>query len=480
MSNTESEIWPYLVFLPAEPEKLKKFLTEVLGSPISINILEKIKEGTIRQKDIIQQLNYSNKTIITHLKNLTELNVIKEEFQVEGGRRIIAYKPTSIGRWILLMFERKLSTRDLGEMLEELFSTYLDNAVELCLKSGLDFSRLEDIFSKSMSEGLIRLSQTSSLELPSVLVFGSVALDTFSLAEEKGEQGGSRLLYELYEFPGGSGGNVAVALSKLGVKTGFVGKLGGDRAGWQLLSEFIKNGVDVSSVIVDSDKRTPRSFIISGETQKKRTYIFATKGTALSIVNPEEVNWNQIKDAEILYIGETFLEISELIAAYGRNLGKTVVYRPTVHYLTQGLKKLEGILRNTNIFIINETGWQILKEKGVKSKKEVLEKGPSIFIITRGTKGCDTYTGDFNFHVDAYDVKTVDEIGAGDAFAAGLIAALLREEEFRELKDCILFASASAALATRAMGARSSLPNFGEVMELIKKEPKDVKEIELQ
>ncbi len=479
MLNPKDEIWPYLIFLPAETENLKRFLTEVLGSPISINILEKINEGTVCQKDIIKQLNYSNKTIIAHLKNLVELNVIKEDFQIEGGRRIICYKPTSIGRWILLMFERKFSTNDLGEVLEELFSVHLDNAVELCLKSGLDFSRLENIFSKSMSEGLIKLSEYSRLEMPSVLVFGSVALDTFSLLEEKGEPGGSRLLYELYEFPGGSGGNVAVALSRLSVKTSFIGKLGGDMAGWQLLSEFIKDGVDVSGVIIDKSKRTSRSFIVAGETYKKRTYIYATKDTALSITHPDEINWNLMKDAEIVYIGETFLEISELIAGYGRNLGKTIVYSPTIHYLIQGLEKLEGILRNVNVFIINETGWQSLKEKGVESKSEILERGPDIFIITRGTKGCDTYTKDFSFHIDAYKVETVDEIGTGDAFTAGLITALLQEEGFEDLKDCILFASASAALATKNLGARSSLPNFEEVMDLVKKEPKDVQEIEL-
>ncbi len=479
MNNPENEIWPYIIFLPAEPENLKKFLTEVLGSPISIDILEKINEGTVCQKDIIRRLSYSNKTILAHLKNLVELNVIKEDFQIEGGRRIICYKPTSIGRWILLMFERKFSTNDLGEMLKELFSVHLNNALELCLKSGLDFSRLATIFSRSMGEGLIKLSESSSLEIPSVLVFGSVALDTFSLLEEKGESGGSRLLYVLYEFSGGSGGNVAVALSRLGVNTSFIGKLGGDMAGWQLLSDFIKEGVDVSSVIIDRDKRTSRSFIVASETGKKRTYIYATKDTALSISNPDEISWNLMRDPEIFYIGETFLEISELIAGYGKNLGKTIVYRPTIHYLIQGLEKLEGILRNTNVFIINETGWQSLKERGIESKSEILERGPDILIITRGTKGCDTYTKDFSFHVDAYDVKTVDEIGAGDAFAAGLITALLKEKEFEELKDCVLFASASAALATRKLGPRSSLPSFEEVMDLIKKEPKDVQEIEL-
>ncbi|MGQ9720574.1 MAG: PfkB family carbohydrate kinase [Candidatus Jordarchaeum sp.] len=479
MNNPADEIWPYLIFLPAEPENLKRFLTEVLGSPISIDILEKIKEGTVCQKDIIRRLAYSNKTTLAHLKNLVEFNVVKEDFQIEGGRRIICYKPTSMGRWILLMFERKLSTSDLGVMLEELFSVYLNNALELCLSSGLDFSRLSTIFSRSMGEGLIKLSESSRLELPSVLVFGSVALDTFSLLEEKGELGGSRLLYELYEFPGGSGGNVAVALSRLGVNTSFIGKLGGDTAGWQLLSDFIKEGVDVSSVIIDKNKRTSRSFIVAGETGKKRTYIYATKDTALSLTNPNEISWNLMKDADIFYIGETFLEISELIAGYGKNLGKTIVYRPTIHYLIQGFKKLEGILRNTNVFIINETGWETLKEIGVKSKREVLEIGPDIFIITRGTKGCDTYTKDFSFHVDAYDVKTVDEIGAGDAFAAGLIAALLQDKGFEELKGCILFASASAALATRKLGPRSSLPSFQEVMDLINKEPKEVQEIEL-
>ena len=479
MSDDQGEIWPYLIFLPAEPENLKKFLTKVLGSHISIHILEKINEGTVCQKDIIQQLNYSNKTIISHLKNLVELNVIKEDFQTERGRRIICYKPTSIGRWILLMFQRKFSTSDLGEVLEELFSIYLDNAVELCLKSGLDFSRLENIFSKAMSEGLIKLSEPSRVVMPSVLVFGSVAMDTFSMVEERGEPGGSRLLYELYEFPGGSGGNVAVALSRLGVKTSFIGKLGGDAAGWRLLSEFIKDGVDVTSVVIDKTKRTSRSFIVAGEAQRKRTYIFATKDTALSLAHPDEINWNLMKDAEIFYIGETFLEISELIAGYGSNLGKTIVYRPTIHYLVQGLEKLEGILRKTNILIINETGWKILKEKGVKSEEEILRKGPDIFIITRGKKGCDTYTTDFSFHVDAYKVEAVDESGAGDAFAAGLIAALLQEQKFKELKDCIIFASASAALATRKLGARSSLPSFNEVMDLIEREPKDAQEIEL-
>ncbi|MEM2134081.1 MAG: PfkB family carbohydrate kinase [Candidatus Jordarchaeaceae archaeon] len=479
MLESRGEIWPYLIFLPADPENLKIFLTEVLGSPISLDILEKINEGTVCQKDIIRKLSYSNKTILAHLKTLVDSRVIQEYFQIEGGRRVICYKPTDIGRWILLMFQRKFSTNDLGEMLEELFSVYLNNALELCLSSGIDFTRLATIFSRSMSEGLIKLSESSRLETPSVLVFGSVALDTFSTLEEKGETGGSRLLYELYEFPGGSGGNVAVALSRLGVNTSFIGKLGGDAAAWQLLSDFIKEGVNVSGVVIDKEKRTSRSFIIAGETGKKRTYIYATRDTALSISNPDEIRWNLLKDAEVFYIGETFLEISELIAGYGKNLGKTVVYRPTIHYLIQGLEKLEGILRNTNIFIINETGWQILKERGVKNKMEVLEKGPDIFIITRGTKGCDTYTKDFSFHVDAYSVKTADETGAGDAFAAGLIAALLQEKGFEELKDCILFASACAALATRKTGARSSLPSFDEVLELLKKEPKDAQKIEL-
>ncbi|MEM2574068.1 MAG: hypothetical protein QXF77_06615, partial [Candidatus Jordarchaeales archaeon] len=78
-----SENWPYLLFLPADPHDLRAFLLDVFGSPITLEILEKIDRGVQAQKDIIRQLRHSNKTIIFHLKNLVRLGVLEEEYKVK-------------------------------------------------------------------------------------------------------------------------------------------------------------------------------------------------------------------------------------------------------------------------------------------------------------------------------------------------------------------------------------------------------------
>jgi len=78
-----AELHPYVVFLPTE--KKDKILSAIFGSKAGVDLLRfALKQGiakNIYQKDLVEKLNYSNKTIIENLKTLTKLRVIDEAME---------------------------------------------------------------------------------------------------------------------------------------------------------------------------------------------------------------------------------------------------------------------------------------------------------------------------------------------------------------------------------------------------------------
>ena len=85
---------PYIVFLPTE-EKYGTLKT-VFGSKIPIDVLNHaIKQGIskkIYQKNLIKTLPYSNKTVIKHLKKLTERGILQENMEKYEGEAQTVWK----------------------------------------------------------------------------------------------------------------------------------------------------------------------------------------------------------------------------------------------------------------------------------------------------------------------------------------------------------------------------------------------------
>lgn len=456
------ENWPYLLFLPADPHDLREFLMGVFGSPITFEILEKIDRGVLAQREIIRRLRHSNKTVIAHLKKLVKLKVLEECHRLERGRHTIWYKPTDIGRWILLMFKRQLPSLDLEKVLEELFKTYIDNIIDLCLKKNMEAGKLERIFSAAVTKALAKL-QKAVFE-PEVIVYGSASMETIALSRKANLVSGVGLLHEVYESPSGSGGNVAVALSRLGVRVSFAGKIGGDSCGWRMINDFIKENVDTTNLIIDRRLQTPRTIVIFEDGERK-AYVTATARTALSISDPEEINWELIKNAKAVYIGETFVEVGELIASYAKTRNLKVFYRPTIHHLKRGVDKVEGILRNTDFLILSERGWSKMSKGKPESEMEILGTGLKTLIVFKGvTEGCDAYTKEGRIHVDGFDVDVLDASGSGDAFSAGFMKAVL---DGKSLRESIRFGLAASAISVQRPGSRSSMPRLDEVIRLL-------------
>jgi hypothetical protein len=152
------KLHPYVVFLPTE--KKDKILSAIFGSKASVDVLRfSLKQGIskiIYQKDLVESLNYSNKTIIGNLKVLTSLGVLTEQMEkTEKKNRIVwvkTYQLTTLGRWfaLLLAEESQLTENEKAEILESLFRTYVKLVKDLADELNINKKMLEKIFKEEM------------------------------------------------------------------------------------------------------------------------------------------------------------------------------------------------------------------------------------------------------------------------------------------------------------------------------------------
>jgi predicted ArsR family transcriptional regulator len=153
------KLHPYVVFLPVEQKD--KILSAIFGSKAGVDVLRfSLKQGiakNIYQKDLVKQLNYSNKTIIANLKALTKLGVLTEDMEKnEKEGRIIwvkTYQLTDLGRWfaLLLAEEKELTEKEKSEILQNLFRTYVKLVKDLAEELKINKKTLKEIFIKEMN-----------------------------------------------------------------------------------------------------------------------------------------------------------------------------------------------------------------------------------------------------------------------------------------------------------------------------------------
>ena len=149
---------PYVVFLPSKQKH--KILRAIFGSEAAVEVLKfSISQGIsnkIYQKNLMEKLPYSNKTIIEHLKSLTKLGVLEEDMEkTESENRIVwlkSYQLTDIGKWFVLLLaeEKELTKEEKAQILRNVFKAYVRWVKNLSEKLHLNKEELERIFIEEM------------------------------------------------------------------------------------------------------------------------------------------------------------------------------------------------------------------------------------------------------------------------------------------------------------------------------------------
>jgi len=158
VSALTEDLHPYVVFLPTSQKS--RILSSIFGSKAAVDILRfSLNQGVSRiiyQKDLVQKLDYSNKTIIETLKSLTRLGVLSENMEkhVKTGRTVWVktYQLSDAGKWfaLLLAEEKDLSDSEKAEILQSIFRGYIRWVKNLSEDLRVNRENLKKIFNEEM------------------------------------------------------------------------------------------------------------------------------------------------------------------------------------------------------------------------------------------------------------------------------------------------------------------------------------------
>lgn len=303
-----------------------------------------------------------------------------------------------------------------------------------------------------------------------VIALGDANVDLIASAESLPARGEEILIRNLEMHAGGSAANLAVAVSRLGVRSGFIGKVGDDLFGHFLIKHFRREGVNISQLRISDEAPTGLVFCII--TNDGERTMFTSRGVNVNL-SPDEIDVEYIKGADVLHLsGYALLKDPQRSAAL-KALEAAKEGKLFISFDVGVLAPMEvgnlarSISGSVNLLFLNELEAKWLTGASPRSAAEKLLKlGLEIVALKLGSKGCLVLTKEDRISVPAFVVKTVNSTGAGDAFNAGFLVGFM---EGWNLEEIARFANAAGAIKVTRVGAASALPTRREIEAFMKR-----------
>lgn len=276
--------------------------------------------------------------------------------------------------------------------------------------------------------------------------------------------------------PGGAPANVAVAAARLGIPSAFIGRCGADMHGFFLQETLRAAGVDISGLSLDSEHFTTLSFV-ELEENGERQFAFCRNGTADTQLRPENVPSDLLKETSILCVGSMSLSTEPMRSTQlsciktAKQAGALVAFDPNYRVAVwpearRFQENITPLLRGADLVKISAEEVELVT--GERSPDNALDyllrQGASVAVVTLGSHGAVATSRMGRVRCSGLTCRPVDATGAGDAFWAGFLCALLSEEtpagelSVQELERCICFANGMGAYCVSHFGAIGGMP----------------------
>lgn len=300
-----------------------------------------------------------------------------------------------------------------------------------------------------------------------VWVLGDAVIDL--LPEEQGR---------LLQCPGGAPANVAVGIARLGGNSAFIGCVGDDPFGTFLQQTLRKEGVDAQYMYPAAGQRTS-TVLVSLDAEGERHFTFMVRPAADLFLTPDQLPVFQALEG--LHLCSIALSAEPSRSAAFRAMqavkqaGGWVSFDPNLRSdLWSDANEMNALLAQAFALadIIKLSADELFTLTGCREvepgiKQFTADYQPALLLITCGSAGVTVWQAQRQQHYPAPQVSVVDTTGAGDAFVAGLLAALAREANPlapQQLEKAIEQAQHSGAAATTAKGAMTALPYADDLL----------------
>jgi fructokinase len=324
-----------------------------------------------------------------------------------------------------------------------------------------------------------------------IVTLGELILDMF--ASESGKDFFSVTAF--LPVAGGAPANVAVAASRLGAKSAFIGKVGEDQFGHRLERVLKGYGVDTSGMRYDARYRTTLNFMTVPDPHRTEMLFYRNPGADM-LLEPGELDTALIERAAVYHFGSVSLAVEPCRSAAlegalcakkaGALVSFDVNYRPGLwDSEARAMSEIAAAIPLADIVKVNETELRFIAgtDDTQKGCRAIVDRGPALCVATLGPVGSAWSTAAGVGSVAGFKVKAVDATGCGDAFMAALLVQVLaalggrradrraRVEGLGEeiLSHALRFANAAGALTARTRGVMNALPDAREVQKLLDK-----------
>lgn len=291
-----------------------------------------------------------------------------------------------------------------------------------------------------------------------VVTFGSAFVDVYLPVPDFKLSGSKIAVEKVVITTGGGATNTAVGFERLGLQTAAVYCVGVDHWGLFVRQELKREGVS-PLYIQQSPEATSYSTILVTPDGGRTALVFRGASNQLA---GSQVDWDKL-DPKWFYVsslGGNFDLLARIIRHSQKKKIK-IAFNPGSQEI-RARDKLKPFLAYLEVLLVNRTEFEALgKVSGLPA-----QAGPKIIAVTNGRQGAGLILGKKVIKVPAVAVKTIEETGAGDAFASGFVAGLING---LKPETALLMGLINGAAVTREFGPKAGLLFAPEMNAWLKK-----------
>ena len=272
---------------------------------------------------------------------------------------------------------------------------------------------------------------------------------------------------------GGNAMTAAINLTKLGVETRMVGKVGCDLFGSFLEERLIAHGVDTRGLAKDQGSNSSVSIVLlDNNGERSFLHTVGTNGT----FSESDIDYSIIDECDLVFLTGTYLmdtfdgAETALFLKKCKEMGKTTFLDVCWDAKGRWAEVLDPAMPYIDFFMpsideaVNIAGCESLEEmadtfmsKGVRNVVIKTGKTGSYMRLAGETEG--------KTFPSLGGVTAVDTTGAGDSFCSGFLSAYARD---LSPEECIRIANTTGAMCVTAKGATTGIRSFEETLDFMK------------
>lgn len=294
-------------------------------------------------------------------------------------------------------------------------------------------------------------------KLLDVVGFGANSVDHLCEVSAYPERGGKSEILLHERLPGGQVATTVAFLSRMGLRTKYIGKVGDDELGRFFLEGLASETMDSTSVVAAPNVRNQFAFIVVDRRSGERT-VFFERDPGLDFAE-RELDRESICSGRLLHLDGCDAAGALKAAAWCQQEAI-----PVVMDLDNVVVDCRTLIEQVDFLIVSEnfpSDYTGIADRDVAFS--VLGGGFSGFLaMTIGAAGAVAWIDGQAIRFAGLEIEAIDTTGAGDIFHGGFIYGLLQNWP---LSRIMAFANAAAGLSCLHRGARSGIRGLSEILQ---------------